>query len=253
MSEFFFFVLFFFVLGLIFGSFYNVIGLRVPKNDDPFTDERSECPNCGHPLKWYELIPILSYVIQRGKCRSCCNGISLTYPMIELATASLFALSYMHAGLTIDLALSLLFVSMLIIIFVSDIAYMIIPNSVLLFFFPFFIVFRMGVPLDPWWSPIAGALLGGIITLLVILASGGGMGMGDMKLFVVLGVVLGLDKLALAFLLACIIGAVLGGILLGLKVIKRKQPFPFGPSIVMAALVAYFMGDGLLQWYFGLF
>ncbi|WP_325034799.1 prepilin peptidase [Lentibacillus sp. Marseille-P4043] len=148
--------------------------------------------------------------------------------------------------------MALLLMSMLIIIFVSDITYMLIPDKLLLFFLPLFIVMRYVEPLDPWWSAIVGALIGFAVIAIVILVSRGGMGAGDMKLFGVLGIVLGMQKVLLAFFLACVIGAFIGMLLLLFKVIERKQPIPFGPYIVVAAIVTYFYGDSLLNWYLNL-
>lgn len=245
-------ILLFFLLGLIFGSFFNVVGLRMPKKQ-PFTNDRSICPNCRHKLSWYELIPVLSYIVQHGKCRHCLKKISPIYPVMELATGFLFALSYARIGLDPELITALLLVSMLVILTVSDITYMLIPDKILLFFLPLFIIMRIVQPLDPWWSPPAGALIGLCIIAIVILASRGGMGAGDMKLFGVLGIVLGMGNVILAFFLACMIGAIIGMLLLGIKIIHRKQQVPFGPYIVIAALITYFYGDSLIAWYFNLF
>ncbi|GAB4074987.1 A24 family peptidase [Barrientosiimonas marina] len=241
-------ILLFFLLGLIFGSFFNVVGLRMPQKQ-PFANERSMCPDCGHLLAWYELIPLLSYAVQRGKCNQCQRHISILYPVIELSAALLFALSYIKTGLSWELPVALLTVTLLLIVFVSDIRYMLIPNRLLGFFLPFLVITRVIQPLDPWWSSAVGALMGVIIIALIILISRGGMGGGDMKLFALLGIVLGFQKTLLALLLSSVIGALIGGVLLGLKRINRKQPIPFGPFIVMGSLISYFQGDFLLAWY----
>ncbi|MBY7143863.1 prepilin peptidase [Virgibacillus sp. NKC19-3] len=247
-----FFIVLFFLFGLIFGSFFNVLGLRIPKNQT-FIMDRSICPGCRHILSWYELIPVISYVIQLGKCRHCRGEITPIYPIMEITTGFLFMYSYMMIGLQLELITALLLVSMLIIILVSDIKYMLIPNKILLFFLPLIILMRIIQPLDPWWSALAGGLLGFIIIALIILVSRGGMGAGDMKLFGLLGIILGIEKVLLAFFLSCIIGAVIGVILLLFKIIDRKQQVPFGPYIVVAAFLTYFHGDSLLNWYFTFF
>ncbi|WP_163971633.1 prepilin peptidase [Oceanobacillus halotolerans] len=238
----------FFLFGLIFGSFFNVIGLRVPENK-PFANDRSACPHCGHTLAWYELIPVLSYIFQLGKCKHCYTKISFLYPAIEVLTGFLFMFSFMKFGFDMELVIALLLVSMLVILLVTDITYMLIPNKILLFFLPLFVFMRVIVPLDPWWSPIVGASIGFVIIMVVILVSRGGMGAGDMKLFTVLGVVLGTENILLAFFLSCMIGAVIGVVLLVVGAIDRKQPVPFGPYIVVATLVTYFYGDLLRNWY----
>ncbi|WP_029329190.1 prepilin peptidase [Lentibacillus jeotgali] len=242
-------ILLFFLLGLIFGSFFNVVGMRVPQRQ-PFTNDRSMCPQCTHQLKWYELIPVLSYILQHGKCRNCRENISLLYPSTELITGVLFAFCYIKNGLTPELATALLLMSLLVIILVSDIRYMLIPNKILLFFLPLFIIMRVIQPFEPWWSSITGGLAGVLILAAIILISRGGMGAGDMKLFGLLGIVLGLEKIFVVFFLSCVIGAVIGSGLLIFKVIDRKQPVPFGPHIVAAAVITYFNGDVLLNWYF---
>ncbi|MBP1968890.1 leader peptidase (prepilin peptidase)/N-methyltransferase [Virgibacillus natechei] len=240
-----------FLLGLIFGSFYNVVGLRVPINQ-PFANERSICPYCQHQLAWYDNIPLLSFAILGGKCRHCKEKISYIYPLMELVTGILFTWSYVVIGLNLELVTALLLVSMLVIIIISDIKYMLIPNNVLLFFLPLFIIMRIFQPLDPWWSALLGAIIGFSIIAVIIIVSRGGMGAGDMKLFGVLGIVLGMEKVLLAFFLACMIGAIIGMALLLTRVIGRKQPVPFGPYIVVAALITYFYGESLINSYFNL-
>ncbi|WP_047985090.1 prepilin peptidase [Ornithinibacillus californiensis] len=238
----------FIIIGNIFGSFFNVVGLRLPQNK-PFINDRSQCPHCNHQLTWYELIPLLSYIFQGGKCRHCKVKISPMYPLVEVLTGALFAISYIQYGFSMELIISLLLVSMLVIIFVTDINYMLIPNKVLIFFLPFFIVLRIVEPLNPWWSSITGAITGFAVIAIIILVSRGGMGAGDMKLFAVLGIVLGLQQVLLAFFLSCVIGAVIGILLILLKRIDRKQPVPFGPYIVIGTLIAYFYGDSIVSWY----
>lgn len=241
-------IILFFILGLTFGSFFNVVGLRLPLKQ-PFTNDRSFCPSCHHTLAWYELVPVLSFVMQLCKCRHCKTTISPIYPIGELATGILFAISYMKIGFDGELITALLLVSMLMIIFVADIRYMLIPNKILLFFLPLFIVMRVLQPLDSWLSSILGAIAGLVITAIIILVSRGGMGAGDMKLFGVLGIILGLQGIILVFFLSTIIGAIVGSILLLFKLINRKQPIPFGPYIVVAAFITYFWGDSLIAWY----
>ncbi|GGN48849.1 prepilin peptidase [Oceanobacillus indicireducens] len=242
----------FFLFGATFGSFFNVVGIRSPKSET-FVNDRSYCPKCKKTLTWYELIPIISYLVQRGKCRNCKEKISLIYPVVETLTGALFVLSYLMIGLNVELITALLLVSMLMIIFVSDIHYMIIQNKILLFFLPLFIILRFIAPLEPWWSPIAGAVVATVLLALIILVTRGGMGAGDMKLFGVLGIVLGLHNVLLAFFLACLIGAIVGSLLIALKIVKRKQPIPFGPYIVLGALIAYFYGERIIRLYMGLY
>ncbi|WP_347880563.1 prepilin peptidase [Metabacillus flavus] len=138
---------------------------------------------------------------------------------------------------------------MCIIIIVSDIRYMIIPDKVLLFFIPLFAAERIWIPLDPWWDPIAGLLLGAFIPFVIILASRGGMGAGDMKLLGVLGIALGWKLILLAFFLSTLYGTIAGLIGMAAGLLKKGKPFPFGPYIVLGALTAYFWGRSLIGWY----
>lgn len=241
----------FFIFGTILGSFYNVVGLRVPKKI-PFHNDRSYCPNCKKQLKYYELIPIISYVIQGGKCRNCKTKISFIYPFVEFMTGLLFVFSYIKLGFQLELIVAIIFMSLLMIIFVSDISYMLIPNKVLVFFLPIIIVARIFIPLEPWYDAIIGALVGYVLLAIIIIASKGGMGAGDMKLFGVMGIVLGWKSILLTFFLAALFGAVIGGMLMLFKKVKRGEPIPFGPFIVLAAIITYFYGELLIDIYLSL-
>jgi len=117
-----------FVIGVIFGSFYNVVGMRLPNNES-LIKPGSHCPNCGHMLKWYENIPLLSYIFLGGACKKCKKAISSTYFLMELLSGALFALCYKVFGININFFLSLIICSLVIIIFVSDSKYMIINDS----------------------------------------------------------------------------------------------------------------------------
>lgn len=242
-------IIYFFVLGGIVGSFFNVVGLRVPEKRF-FESQRSYCPHCRHTLTWYELIPVFSFLIQLGKCRHCKQPISSLYPLIEVGTGLLFGLSFYYIGLQPELMTALIFVSLLMIILVTDLKFMLIPDKILLFFLPLFILLRIFIPLNPWWSPIAGAVIGIGLLALIIILSRGGMGGGDMKLFGVLGIILGWKSVLLAFFLSTLYGAIISGFLLLFHLIDRKKPVPFGPYIVIGALTAYFFGESLMDWYF---
>lgn len=242
----------FFIYGLIFGSFFNVVGLRVPKKESIIAPP-SHCPICNHRLGVLDLIPVLSYVFLRGKCRKCKTKISAIYPFMELMTGLLFAFSYWMIGFQIELLVALLFVSLLIIITVSDIQYMLIPNKILLPFGIVLLILRFIFPLSPWWDSLAGAMIGFGLLLFIGIVSKGGMGGGDIKLFFVIGLVLGTLHTVLTLFLAALIGSVIGLIILRIKGKGRKTPIPFGPSIAFAALIAYFFGTELVDLYGNLF
>lgn len=240
------------LFGLILGSFYNVAGLRIPKGES-IVNPPSHCTACNRRLTAFELIPVLSYVIQGGKCKGCGAKVTSIYCVTEIATAVLFVISYLKFGFTAELAMALLFMSLLLIIVVSDLAYMLIPNKILLFFLPLLIIARIFSPLDPWWDSLLGAVIGFGILLLIAVISKGGMGGGDIKLFFLIGLVLGTVHTLLTLFLASLIGMVVGIIVLKVRGQGRKTPIPFGPSIALGAVIAYFYGADLIDWYWQLF
>ncbi|RXI98413.1 prepilin peptidase [Anaerobacillus alkaliphilus] len=237
-----------FLLGLILGSFYNVVGLRIPKGQS-ILKPPSHCPSCNERLRFIDLFPVFSYLAFRGKCRHCKTRISPIYPVFELTTGILFAISPIFVGWSFELLIALLLISLLIIIFVSDLHYMIIPDRVLLFFLPLFILGRVLGPMDPWWSPIAGAFVGFFLLYAIAVVSKGGMGGGDIKLFGVLGIALGLQATLLTLFFAAFLGSIVGLVGILLKKVKRGKPIPFGPFIAVGALIAYFFGQEVIGWY----
>jgi len=240
-----------FVFGLVFGSFYNVVGLRVPKKES-IVSPPSHCTTCQRQLTAIDLVPVLSYLFLGGKCRGCGQKISWIYPLMELLTGGLFAFSYWQFGFSQEFVVALLFISLLIIIVVSDFAYMLIPDKVLLFFLPLLALGRLLSPLTPWWDSIVGAVIGFSILYGIAVVSRGGMGGGDIKLFFLLGLVLGTLHTLLTLFIAAVIGMVVGILVLKVRQQGRKTPVPFGPSIALAAVLVYFYGNVLIDWYVGL-
>jgi leader peptidase (prepilin peptidase)/N-methyltransferase len=238
-----------FLYGLIFGSFFNVAGYRIPQQMSILTP-RSSCPLCSKTLSASELIPVLSYMIQRRRCNSCGNAIPPFYARIELFTAFLFAWAGYRMGWSAELLAALLLISLLMIIFVTDSLYMLIPNRILLFFLPLFLGARVFSPLDPWYDCVAGGLTGFVLLFFLAVISRGGMGGGDIKLFGLLGIVLGWKLVLLSFFLSCLIGAIDGLCRIARRKGERNEPFPFGPSIVIASLASYFFGKPIMDWYF---
>ncbi|WP_336881768.1 prepilin peptidase [Priestia koreensis] len=237
-----------FLLGITLGSFYNVVGLRVPEGKS-IVRPRSACPGCQHELTALELVPVLSYMMQGGKCKNCRSKISPLYPIVEFLTGALFVLSFHVFGWSVETIVACTLVSLCIIITVSDLAYMIIPDKVLVVFLVLFVAERIWMPLAPWWDSAVGAVAGFGLLFIIALVSRGGMGGGDIKLYGVLGIVLGWKVTLLSFFLATLFGAIIGGVgMIGGKV-KRGKPMPFGPFIVMGTLLAYFYGTRILNWY----
>lgn len=171
------------------------------------------------------------------------------YPLIELLTGCLFLFSYIQIGEHPELIVAIALCSLLIIILVTDLTFMLIPNKLLLFFLPIFILLRIVYPSESFFSHFIGGVTGILLLAIIILLSNGGMGGGDMKLFGVIGYVVGLKKLLLTLFLSCVIGAGVGMFLLLFRVVGRKQPIPFAPYIVIATIITYFNGDELINWY----
>ncbi len=228
-----------FIIGTIFGSFYNVVGFRLPLNKSVVSPP-SHCPKCNHQLSVGELIPIVSYVIQGGKCRSCGLKISAFYPFFEGACGLLFALAYLSFGFSKELIIALTFISMLIIIVVSDINYLIIPDSILLIFgiaLATEIYFIYG--LDFLIKSLANGILAFILMLGLktfgnFLFKRESMGGGDIKLMFIVGMVLTFPMSILTIFLASLIGFPIA-----LIIIKRNSDhvIPFGPLLALGAVI----------------
>ncbi|NBI28001.1 prepilin peptidase [Chengkuizengella marina] len=237
-----------FILGLVFGSFFNVVGLRVP-NKQSIVYPPSQCPHCQHRLGVWDLIPIFSYLFYKGKCRHCGLKVSPIYLFGELITGILFMWIYFITGFSGELMIGLLLVSLSVIITVSDLKYMIIPNKVLLVFLPFIILARFLFPSQPIWHYVVGFIVGGGVLLLLVIISRGGMGMGDVKLFAIFGLIIGINQIVLALFIASVVGSLIGITLIVLKKTQKKQPIPFGPYLALGTLITYGYGDEILQWY----
>lgn len=239
------------LLGLILGSFYNVVALRIPVGES-IIHPPSRCSSCGTRLRTRDLIPVFSFLFSGGKCRYCSAKLSALYPLGEAATGLLFMWVYLRTGLTGESLVGLTLVSLGVIVTVTDVKYMRIPNKVLLFFTPIFILLRITFPEYSFWSHILGAFAGGGIILLIILISGGGMGMGDAKLLALCGLVIGLPNTLLALFIACVLGTLVGGVLMLAGIIKRKQHIPFGPWLIIGIWIAYGYGSQIISGYLSL-
>jgi leader peptidase (prepilin peptidase)/N-methyltransferase len=168
---------------------------------------------------------------------------------MELLTGILFAVAPLFVGWSWELIVALTLISLFIIITVSDIHYMIIPDKVLLVFTGIFLFERILWPLIPWWDSLVGAAVGFILLVLIAFVSKGGMGGGDIKLFSLIGFVLGLKLFLLSFFLSTLYGAVFGILAMVFRMVKKRQPIPFGPFIVAGTLTSYFWGQQLIDLY----
>lgn len=237
------------LIGLMLGSFFNVVALRIPVGES-LLHPPSHCSSCNQRLKSRDLIPVLSYLLSRGRCRYCGTKVSPLYPLGEAATGLLFLLFYLQFGFTGKGIIGLVLVSLAVIVTVADLKYMLIPNKVLLFFLPLLLLLVVLFPEGPLWSHLLGGGVGGGIILLLALF--GGMGMGDVKLFALLGWVIGFPNVILAFLIACALGSMVGVTLLLLGWIKRKQPIPFGPWLAAGTLITFSYGSQIISSYLSL-
>ncbi|KDE47437.1 A24 family peptidase [Geobacillus sp. CAMR5420] len=245
-------VIFVFIIALLLASFFNVVGLRVPVGES-IIRPRSHCPACGRTLSAGELIPVVSYVAQKGRCKGCGGRISPLYPLMELTTAALLTAAPMWIGWGGRLIVAWTLISLLAIIVVSDLRYMLIPDRVLLVFAGLFLMERLVIPFLPWVDMLLGAAVGFSLLWLIAVLSNGGMGGGDVKLFAVLGMVLGWKMVLLAFFLATLYGTIIGLIGMALGRVRRGKPMPFAPAIALGSLTALFFGDQLVDAYMDLF
>jgi len=274
-----------FVLGACFGSFFNVVIYRLPKNESIVLPS-SHCMNCGEPIRWYDNIPILSYFILRGKCRDCGTEFSIRYALVELLTAVLFALvvykySYLvtnirtverASALRIYLAATgitifhLFFVGGMIIATFIDFDHQIIPNEITFTGIPIGII---ASTIFPAMQGQSSYLWGFLLSLISAVAAGGvlyligaiagkilkkeAMGFGDVKLLAMIGAFIGWKLTAICIFFASLTGAAVGMSLIGLKKVEWQSRIPFGPYIVLGALISYFWGSKILEWYLGFF
>lgn len=235
-------LIFIFVIGTLLGSFYNVVGYRLPKGQS-IVFPPSHCPNCNHRLGVSELIPILSFIFLKGKCKHCRQKISAFYPVFEFLTGLLFVISYIIFGPTKEFLLAITFVSLLIIIVVSDYEFMIIEDSVLIFFS--ILLFA-----EIWWvnglTKALYSLLNGILAFFTMWAlkkfgdflfKKESMGGGDIKLLFIFGMVLSYPIAILSIFLGSLIGLPISLIIMAKK---KAHIIPFGPFLALGAIILFF-------------
>ena len=241
---------FLFVFGLLIGSFLNVCIWRLPQ-EESILRPGSHCPVCNVMLGVRDLVPVLSWIFLRGKCRFCEAKISARYPGVELLNAGLFLWCGLHYGLTLELAAALIFSGFMVLITFIDLDHQIILDGNLL------LLAVCGLALQLWTgavgfvSMLIGALGGGGLLFLLAVVSKGGMGGGDVKFAFALGFWLGWQGTLVGLFLGFVLGGVVSLLLLLLGLRGRKDFIPFGPFIAVGAWVALLYGNKILQWYFG--
>ncbi len=244
-----------FGFGLIVGSFLNVCIHRLPLKES-VAFPASHCPECRHPLKFYDNIPVFSFLFLGGKCRYCKAPISIRYPLVELLNALLFTMAMVTFGISWSVLLYAYFLAALVVVVFIDLDHLIIPDRITL---PGIVIGVLAsvfslTPLT-WKQSLSGLFAAGgflyltaILSLLILKKEG--MGGGDIKLAAMMGAFLGPQKALFAILAGAFLGSFLGIILIILKLKNRKEFIPFGPCLAWGAVVSLFWGQRIIDWYY---
>jgi prepilin signal peptidase PulO-like enzyme (type II secretory pathway) len=257
-------VIILFLFGIIFGSFLNVVILRYDGEHFLFNAKmlggRSHCMHCRETLRWFELVPIASFLIQGGRCRRCKVKLNIQYPIVELLSGLLFVFVPLAVGVSIFAAVLWVAVfEALLVMAVIDIRLGIIPDEINLFLtvagiaLAIIAAASLGGQESILWAKLTGAVVAGaFFGALIAITRGKGMGMGDLKLVIPLGLIFGWPGIVLVMMLSFIIGAVVGvfAIMRGKK--SMKGTLPFGPFLALGAVAVFFWGSAIIGWYFSL-
>jgi leader peptidase (prepilin peptidase)/N-methyltransferase len=245
------FYLIFIITGLAVGSFLEVVIYRVPRKLS-IVRPASFCPNCKKKIAFYDNIPVLSYIILRGRCRYCKSKIPVKSLLVEIITSLLFLANYIIFGLSINTAIGIIFCCALIAVSFIDIEFKIIPNVIVL---PLTVVgLALNIASDPsnWWMPLAFSVGAFVFMLIIHLISPRGMGMGDVKLSLMAGAFL-VRNVVSGLFLGFLLGSLYGLSLIIIKRKKLKQAIPFGPFISLGSIISLFWGNYILKWYISFF
>jgi leader peptidase (prepilin peptidase)/N-methyltransferase len=236
-------------LGLLLGSFLNVVAYRLPRGES-LVLPASRCPSCSAPVKPYDNVPVLSWLMLRGRCRACREPVSWRYPVVEASTALLLVAVVLAKGTDRDVWLGLAFVLLLVPVTLIDLDHRIIPNKLMLVGMVVSIGLVLATRRENLTEHLIAAAGAGGFLLLAALAYPAGMGMGDVKLAGVMGLFLG-RSVGAAMLVALVAGSVVGALIIARKGAKegRKTAIPFGPYLATGGLVALFAGDAIVDWY----
>lgn len=253
-----------FILGICVGSFLNVAIFRA-RSGESIMGRRSRCRACEEPLGVFDLIPIVSFILLRRRCHKCKAVLSWQYPIVELATGVLFVLFNQKIvwGLSPDLGLhtasvlylrDLVFISYLILIFVYDLRYMLIPDRFTIPAMILALISNVWLGIIPVWSLLLGGLvLAGFFWLQFLISKGTWVGGGDVRMGALMGFMLGIEQGLLALFLAYLFGAITGVFLIITGRATRKTPVPFGSFLVVGTLIVLFAGGPVIDWYLSLF
>jgi len=235
-----------FILGAVIGSFLNVCSMRIPE-DRSIIHPPSHCDSCQTRLKWFDLIPILSYIFYRGKCRYCGVKLSIQYPLVEFLNGALFVVFFYKFGLTLEFIIFSLVSSTLLVIAIIDFNTQLIPDILIIVLVILAIIYRIalivagGIILPVVKDGFFGLLLGGGVFFLIYFLSRGGMGEGDILLIAALGLLVGLKNTLLLMFMSFVTGAAISVFLLAFKIKSRKDAIPFGPFIVLSFYITVFL------------
>jgi len=246
-----------FVLGMVVGSFLNVCIYRVPAQES-IIRPASRCPTCHAAIRWYQNIPVLSFLALRGRCRSCGEPISWRYPLVEALTGLLFFIIFYRFGLQGFVPVLWLFAALLVVITFIDLDHQIIPDVISLPGIVVGFASSFFIPWVTWSQSLLGILLGGGSLYLValiyqLLTKKEGMGGGDIKLLAMIGAFLGWKAVLPVIFFSSVIGTAVGLPLMLIKKADGKLAIPFGPFLSVGALVYLLWGPPLIRWYFSFF
>ena len=241
------------IFGAIMGSFLNVCSIRLPK-EESIVAPGSHCPQCKEPIKFYDNIPLVSYLLLKGRCRYCHSPISIQYPLVEGITALGSLILFMKFGPSLSYLIYFAFVAALIVITVIDLYHQIIPDVISLPGIGVGLLASLIIPQITFLNSLLGVLLGGgslflVATLYQWLFKREGMGGGDVKLLAMIGAFLGWKAVILTILLGSLIGSITGIIIMVSKGKDFKYAIPFGPFLSLGAVIALFYGPSLINWY----
>ena len=243
-------ILILFLYGIVIGSFINVLIYRVPKKENIVT-KRSHCMECGYQLKWYDLIPIFSYLFLRGRCRKCGARISVQYPIIEAVNGILYVLLFLKYRLSIETLLYCLLFSALLALSIIDFRTFEIPVG-----FNYFIlvlgIARVVTDYRNWLLYVIGLVsVSAVLLLIFLITKGRGIGGGDVKLMAATGLLLGWKLNVLGFVIGCILGAVIH--VIRMKVSKEGRTLAMGPYLSAGIAISVFFGAEIVSWYVSFF
>ena len=244
------------VLGLAVGSFLNVCIYRLPRGESLVTPA-SRCPKCGRPLRWFDNIPVISWVLLRGRCGQCHAAISVQYPIIEIVTAVVWVMVALLTPPGWLLASRLILGTALIVLFMIDLEHQLLPNAITLPGIVVGLALSFVAPPGPVDSLIGIAVGGGVLYAIAaayyFLRKEEGMGMGDVKMLAMIGAFLGWRAVLLTLVLSSFAGAVLGVVIMAWRRGDLRYALPFGTFLALAAFVAMVAGDAILAWYFAFY